>query len=534
MKYNYDFNEKLGITSIGCDCEWMNIKVHNLMQNTKQKQPSINAYLGARYSRSSDSITDIANEIVKNNIDAASRLEAIFNGYGHKSVGDMADVFVCIENVPMITAMRAFNINPTISGQERSTRFQNFQNPDYIKIPKEVKISKKLRDRYDAIILKQMNDYVEMLPIVTERFAKYFNIDMEDKQQVGALKARVFDTVRYFLPLGLKTSLGFIMSARNWSEYISRLRGSGYIIEKELGDILYTLLVGNDELKALGYIPEADGLVRHTEANDSRQVSLKEIEEYIKSLDIKYEIKRTKGVCIEDIEVNHSMSPDNLLISHLILGIYPNIDLRKFDFKQIDIKEISKIIFKYHHHNNQMGNVAQFGAYSIDGYADHGVLKDLNRHRSLERYVPMWESTYSMSVEFDRDIHKLFNICDYLYIKEFNDLKEEFMNRFSSTYTDIKEWYLDAKKEIDDMFASEFTKYLIPHAHSTRYRYYGSFDDLQYTINLRVRPGGHIAYRNVVYRWLELLKNDSELWGEMYNRIPKVQVDSIEQFKDRG
>ncbi len=534
MKYKYGFNKRLGIASIESVSDWENIKVHNLMQNPKQKQPSINAYLGARYSRSSDSITDIAKEIVKNKVDAASRLESIFNGYGHKSVGDMADIFICIENVPMITAMRAFNINPTIAGQERSTRFQNFQNPDYIKIPKKIKISKKLREKYDQIILKQMNDYVQMLPIVTERYKSYFKINEEDKQEVSAIKARVFDTVRYFLPLGLKTSLGFIMSARNWSEYISRLRGSGYILEKELGDQLFDLLVGNEELTSKGYIPEADGLLRHADANESRVKSTREIIEYLKSLKLKYSTRKTNGVCVEDIEFSKGLNPEESLISHYILNIYPNIDLKSFDFKQINIKEISKSIFKYHHHNDQVGMIGQMGSYLFDGYADHGVLKDLNRHRSLERYVPMWESTYSMEVELDRDTDKLFNLCDYLYISEFKDLEIEFKSRLVKTYEEIKKWYFEAKEEIGDLYASEFTKYLIPHAHSTRYRYYGSFDDFQYTINLRVRPGGHIAYRNVVYRWLELLKNDSELWSEMYKNIPKVDVSSREQFVNRG
>ena len=137
---------------------WNKFKVHTLLQNPGQKQPSINAYLGARYSRSSDSITDIAKEIIENNTDAAQRLENIFHGYGHKSVGDMADLFVCIENIPMFTAMKIFYLNAVIAGQERSTRYQNFESPEFVKIPKEICSDTNIRKEYDKIMLKQMSD----------------------------------------------------------------------------------------------------------------------------------------------------------------------------------------------------------------------------------------------------------------------------------------------------------------------------------------------------------------------------------------
>ncbi len=355
---------------------------------------------------------------------------------------------------------------------------------------------------------------------------------MEDKRQVGALQARAFDTVRYFLPLGLNTSLGFIMSARNWSEYISRLRGSGYIVEEALGNQLYDLLAGtNQDLKKLGYIPEADGLIRHADSNESRVVSTKEVVTYLKSLNLKYSNRKSNNT----VPIfNKAFDPDTSLISHYLLQLYPNIDLVSFDFKKINLKTISQIIFKHHHHNDQVGGISQTGSYSFDGYTDHGVLKDLNRHRSLERYVAMWESTYSMEGELERDLRDCFKIPEYLELDEFSDIKKDFITRLSDSYKDIKVWYMECREEVGEDFANEYTKYLLPHAHSTRYRYYGSFDDLQYTINLRVRPGGHIAYREEVYRWLKLLNTDSPLWSELFKKTPKVEAGSREQFLDRG
>jgi len=205
------FRKDLHIATLRSESLWNKFKLQTLLQNTETKQPSINAYLGARYSRSADSIIDIASEIIENNTDAAERLEKIFAGYGHKSVGDMADLFVCLENIPMYTAMKIFHITPVISGQERSTRYQNFQDPNFIKIPKEVCNNYEVSREYERIVLKQMKDYRELLGPTRDALKKHFRINEESKQEISALKARSFDVARYLLPFGLSTSAAVLV-----------------------------------------------------------------------------------------------------------------------------------------------------------------------------------------------------------------------------------------------------------------------------------------------------------------------------------
>ena len=165
-------------------------------------------------------IVDIASEIIKNNTDAAERLEKIFAGYGHKSVGDMADLFVCIENIPVPLAMKIFYSCPVISGQERSTRYQNFQYPEFVKIPKEVCSDREISKEYERIMLEQFKDYRELLKPTKEALSKFFKINEDSLQENSALTARTFDTVRYLLPYGHNTSGAFLMSARGWSDLI--------------------------------------------------------------------------------------------------------------------------------------------------------------------------------------------------------------------------------------------------------------------------------------------------------------------------
>lgn len=528
----FTFNKKLHIASLETNSPHHSLKVHTLLQDPTGKQPSINAFLGARYSRSANSVIEIAQEIMNKGQDASKRLESIFYGYGHKSVGDMADLFLCLENVPMITAMRIFNTNPVLAGQERSTRFQNFQKPEYIKLPSSVK-NQPLRDEYDDIINTHMGNYRNLLEPTKIALTQYFKIDEENKQQLSALTARTFDTVRYFLPLGLQTSLGFVMSARMWSELISQLGASKYNVENELGKLILELLSTPNHSKT-DYIPEADGLIRHTENNYSRKESTKAILKILSKDFIKDESVQISRRLDKNLQVKLGTNQTENLLRHYQLLLHPLSENRKNKVSDKKLEEISDIIFKHHNHHNQLGNVAQSGTIGIEGFADFGVLKDLNRHRSMERFVPIWNDNINLEEELDRDDKHCFFLCNYLHIPELIGLRKEYQKRLSAIYQRIRDWHQGAKKTIGEDLALEYTTYLLPHAHATRYRFYGSFDDLQYTINLRSRNGGHIAYRSATYSWLKKLAKADPLWNGLLKKIPPVDPASREQFLDRS
>ncbi len=530
MSREYRYEKNLHIASILSKTDWSEVNIHTLLQNPGSKQPSINAYLGARYSRSADSVWDIASEVMKKGLDPAERLEAIFHGYGHKSVGDMADLFLCIENVPMIAAMRIFNLNPVIAGQERSTRFQNFKDPKYVRIPKKLKVSKKLRDDYDKIIFKHLNDYGELLEPTKDALGKFFKIDRKDATQAKVLEARSFDVVRYFLPLGLQTSLGVVMSARSWADLIGSYRGSNQLVDQQLGELIYDILVGTKELNELGYVAEADGLIRHTESNTTRYDSACEAIGNLKKISKRLKMPKRPA---DHLELSYNSDAVATLISNIMLLDDPLADVN-VKYGSTIRKKVGEIINKYHHHYRQIGCVGQSGAIQIDSFADQGILKDLNRHRSMERFIPFWNDRVDLENELDRDPSQMFFLCDYLYNKGLAKLRKDFSDRLTETYTSILDWYKNAKNEMSEDNVREFTRYLLPHAHATRYRFYGSIDDLQYTINLRTRNGGHIAYRNLTYQWLRELGKMDPYWKPLLNKIPEVRADSREQLLDRS
>lgn len=106
--------------------------------------------------------------------------------------------------------------------------------------------------------------------------------------------------------------------------------------------------------------------------------------------------------------------------------------------------------------------------------------------------------------------------------------------RFDAAYKRVKAWIKIAKNELDDELLREYARYLLPHAHAARYRMYGSVDDWQYVVGLRTRNGGHIAYRDLSYTWLEDLAKETPLFKSLLAKLPKVDPKSREQFFDRS
>lgn len=520
-----EFFKDLHIAFVSSESKWHELKVNTLLQNPNAKQPSINAFLGARYSRSADPVIDIAKEVYVSGKDAAKRLESIFFNYGHKSVGDMADLFLCLENIPIFIAQRFFYSNPVHAGQERSTRYQDFSTPKFIKLPSHIKISNSLIKEYETIYFKALNNYSSLKGQTERVFKDYY--DVNDKAAEQAMKARVFDTIRYFLPVGLQTSIGVVMSARSWSERISYYRASQFIVERELGELVFNLLNGTEELIKLGYLPEADGLVRHIAPDRSRAESTGMIKDLLKG--------RFKQEKLSPITTSNQINPTLELLDNYLQLKYPGhkVTLTKNQLTRL-VSKISEIIFSIHDHHHQLGNIAQSGSYKIEGVTDYGVLKDLIRHRSLEKFIPFLEEEVDIEGIMTSDIKSMYHLCDYLDNPKFKALRQEYDKRMVQYYGDIKSWYLKAKEELPEDIVNEFTRYLFNHGYAARYKFYGSFDDLAYTIALRTRNGGHIAYRRLTYQWLTSLTRLDPIWKGLLSKLPKVDALNRDQFIDRS
>ncbi|MBD2201759.1 FAD-dependent thymidylate synthase [Calothrix sp. FACHB-1219] len=548
-RYIYNYNRELGIASI--EDRISGIRVLTILYNNEipeLKRATYMAYLAARYSRSDLSIADIAGDVLAKG-KFTNSMRTIVHNYGHSSVADLGNVLVCIEEVPGFVADRFFYTNYCVAGQQRSSRYQDFSKAkwaawdvslfNYLKNNN----STELELEYDSIMRESIENYTESIEVTKDHLADMFSIDRNLSSTRGVLNSRSLDCSRFLLPIGANSSFAALMSLRNWSTYIRQCKGSSSYVERQIGEMLLDLLKGNEELSKLGYVPEGDVLIRHTDP-----------------------VYFEEEVVYQLIEVLRGHRKDNFNVSLFVEDMWslvtsPNVytswngthnDLLEklhlldnpIDFPDIDdyvdgrnedalLKELSEILFSSYSQYNTMGDIGISGAIAIDGMADMGSLRDLVRHRSLNKFIPL----YNNNVNFLNELRREESLCYLLpaYTQGNPAFRKWYTDRLNNTYKRIKDWVSKASNQgIDDRIVMEYGRYLLPFAHCTFYRFYGDMDKFNYTIRTRVRNGGHINYRLLVYKWLKSLANSDKIWGYLLDVIDEPNILSEHEFLDRS
>src|SRR5580698_6220972 len=90
--------------------------------------PEVQAYGMAKYSRSALSMRESLAEI--NDQKAEKFLNTFYFQYGHRSIADLAHIAFAIERLSILAATIAVD-ETRWDGQERSTRYQDFQKSGY-------------------------------------------------------------------------------------------------------------------------------------------------------------------------------------------------------------------------------------------------------------------------------------------------------------------------------------------------------------------------------------------------------------------
>src|SRR5947199_3606940 len=87
-------------------------------------EPEVQAYAMAKYSRSALSMKESLKEISEQK--AEQFLNTFYFQFGHRSIADLAHVPMAIERLSLLAAIALVD-EQRWDGQERSTRYQNFQ-----------------------------------------------------------------------------------------------------------------------------------------------------------------------------------------------------------------------------------------------------------------------------------------------------------------------------------------------------------------------------------------------------------------------
>src|SRR5271169_4249564 len=197
--------------------------------------PEVLAYGMAKYSRSALSMRESLAEL--NEQKAEKFLNTFYFQYGHRSIADLAHLAFAIEKLSILAATVVVD-EPRWDGQERSTRYQDFQKSGYF-VP-DFAGDTAARDLYHGTIVFLFAEYrhfsEKMFQYLKERTPK--PEEMKQDAYERTLKARAFDLPRYLLPLAANTSLGQIVSARTLENQVSRMLSHTHVEIRRLGELL--------------------------------------------------------------------------------------------------------------------------------------------------------------------------------------------------------------------------------------------------------------------------------------------------------
>ena len=216
--------------------------------------PEVQAYGMAKYSRSALSMRESLAEI--NDQKAEKFLNTFYFQYGHRSIADLAHIAFAIERLSILAATVAVD-EPRWDGQERSTRYQDFQKSGYY-VPDfadDAAAAALYRETVDLLFAEYRHFSEEMFRYLLARTPK--PPEMKQEAYERTLRARAFDISRYLLPLAANTSLGQIVSARTLENQVSRLLSHTHAEVRRLGELLKQAAqepaydVGHGKAKAL-------------------------------------------------------------------------------------------------------------------------------------------------------------------------------------------------------------------------------------------------------------------------------------------
>lgn len=193
------------------------------------------AMLQALYSRSAESSSVHLEKVRKSG--SGKFMSSHYVGYGHKSIADCGTTTIFNENVSLLAA-KAIQDWPLYCGQETSTRYIDMSKRDIVN-----PIGDSLADK---ILSSWMEFYTTKQEQVTE-VVKTRHPMMESDYPVTyekAVKARVFDIMRGFLPAGITTQLSWHTNLRQAADHLAMMR---HHPSSEISALALTMLTALNE-----------------------------------------------------------------------------------------------------------------------------------------------------------------------------------------------------------------------------------------------------------------------------------------------
>lgn len=489
--------------------------------------PEPGGYGIAKFSRSArpyqDWIFDLTDE------GAHAFYETFYFDYGHASIADLAHLTVVLENVSMVAAEVLWD-EPLLDGQASSTRYQDFQKRGF-HTPEEIEgtdletpyneLCGRLIDAYGRFHEKILDDFVE-------RYRDQRPSGMSDDAYRRTLNARAFDVARYVLPMGIRTGLGHILSARTLERQLVKLLSHPLEEVREVGADLKRAAVDepafNPTVERLR--PLLDELAdAHTDANTKDNARAREILAEIRRLVgfeaaatptlVKYaepnayqqrlrealaeraahlaselgDPDGTRGVRLIAPHDPETEAICSLLYEHLPHS-YAQIKRGVDGFTDDDRNEILDLVYADRGAHDPLPRAICSGYQLIfDVSTDGGAWRDFHRHRRMIQLAKPLRSAYG------------YEIPDAIGAAD-----------LASAYRSLMADAGQLAERIEER-SPGVGQYALPMAFRRRALFKLDAAQLQYIVELRTRPENHFSVRETAYELYAAFRQQHPSWA---------------------
>ena len=469
--------------------------------------PEVLAYAMAKYSRSSLSMRESLTEI------SAQRAEQFLNTfyfqYGHRSIADLAHIAFAVERLSLLAAIVLVD-EQRWDGQERSTRYQNFQKsgwyfPDFGSDSDSASL-------YTETMDKLFSTYQRVTAAVHDALKQRVACPeaMKPEAYDRTLKARAFDVARYLLPLATNTSLGQIVNARTLETQVSRLlshpiaevrdlgkklrdaaTGPAWNVNAKAGATFVEKLASNPDLATEAAslltreVRTAPTLVKYAEPNTYLTQTRAEIEHV--AADLLKDIDPVPAPVVDLVERTESLEVE--LAATLIYwgSDHPYRQIRDIvaGLPASRVSEIIEVGLRHRGKHDEALRVFHAGAaLRFDILMDIGGFRDMHRHRRVTQIKQGFTARHGYDTPHSGDIAGL----------EEAGVLAEYQHAIDSAHAASAKIAAGSAPE-----AAQSALYLLPLATRVRCLFKMDFAEAQYISELRSGPAGHFSYRNVAW-----------------------------------
>lgn len=302
--------------------------------------PEDMAMMQALYSRSAESVTVHAEKVKASG--SGKFMERFYVGYGHGSIGDCGSTTLFIEGVSMLVA-KAIQQWPLYSGQETSSR--------YIDMSKQLVVDPLGTKESKAILDKWMKFYTENQERMRVHLRTRYPIKAGEDNAVyeRAINARIFDTLRAFLPAGVTTQLSWHTNLRQAHDKTALLK---YYPLPEVRDVASKI---HETLKT-------------KYAHSFVHKEYPEQEAYRKYCAEKYTFFTEKK--------------------------YAGDFTARTNIKRVDLEKLKDLLKKRPQKTNLPYELAELGNVTFEFLLDFGSFRDIHRHRNGVCQMPLLNTKF--------------------------------------------------------------------------------------------------------------------------------------------